>query len=156
MWKQATADLSCGACQDFVAVFTLGRVTFSITAVSSSPADSFDTKASAFPPLRKPFRMARASESQRASRRIIAPQSSRKVPQYPTSDLQDPSKEVRFWCALLTRRNRPRCAGGLRKLAKVDHRIVKGWWSVSREANWAIRTMRKNVRSRGRRRRRLY
>lgn len=73
-------------------------------------------------------------------------------------NLQDPSKEVRFWCAYsLAEMGDPDALAALRKLAKVDHRIVKGWWSVSREANWAIRTIRENVRSReGRRKRCLF
>ena len=73
-------------------------------------------------------------------------------------NLQDPSKEVRFWCAYSLAEIGDRDAlAALRKLAKVDHRVVKGWWSVSREANWAIRTIREKVRSReGRRKRCLF
>lgn len=73
-------------------------------------------------------------------------------------NLQDPSKEVRFWCAYsLAEIGDPDALPILRKLAKVDHRIVKGWWSVSREANWAIRTIREYLRSReGRRKRCLF
>jgi len=40
----------------------------------------------------------------------------------------------------------------LKKLAEKDHRIVKGFWSVSKEASWAIREIRKEMRERGRRR----
>jgi HEAT repeats len=72
-------------------------------------------------------------------------------------NLHDPSKEVRFWCAFsLAEMGDPDALVGLRKLAKVDRRIVRGCWSVSREANWAIRTIRENVRTRGRRRRCLF
>src|SRR5277367_600503 len=72
-------------------------------------------------------------------------------------NLQDPSKEVRFWCAYsLAEMGDTDALAGLRKLAKEDRRIVKGFWSVSREANWAIRTIRKAVRSKGRRKRCLF
>lgn len=72
-------------------------------------------------------------------------------------NLQDPSKEVRFWCAYsLAEMGDPDALTGLRKLAKEDQRIVKGFWSVSREANWAIRTIRGEMRRKGRRKRCLF
>jgi hypothetical protein len=36
----------------------------------------------------------------------------------------------------------------LRNLAERDHRTVKGFWSVSKEANWAIREIRKEMKKR--------
>jgi HEAT repeat protein len=72
-------------------------------------------------------------------------------------NLQDPSKEVRFWCAYsLAEMGDTDALAGLRKLAKEDQRIVKGFWSVNREANWAIRTIRAEVRRKGRRKRCLF
>jgi HEAT repeat protein len=66
-------------------------------------------------------------------------------------NLQDPSKDVRFWCAYaLAEMGDSNALAGLRKLAKEDQRIVRGFWSVSREANWAIRKIRDEVRRRGR------
>jgi HEAT repeat protein len=72
-------------------------------------------------------------------------------------NLQDPSKEVRFWCAFsLAEMGDADALVGLRKLAKEDQRIVKGFWSVSREANWAIRKIREEVRIKRRRNRCLF
>jgi HEAT repeat protein len=69
-------------------------------------------------------------------------------------NLQDPSKEVRFWCAYsLAEMGDTDALPGLRKLAKEDQRIVKGFWSVRREANWAIRRIREEARRKGRRKR---
>ena len=72
-------------------------------------------------------------------------------------NLQDPSKEVRFWCAYaLAEMGDTDALAGLRKLAKEDQRIVKGFWSVSREATWAIRRIREGSRRNGRRKRCLF
>jgi HEAT repeat protein len=69
-------------------------------------------------------------------------------------NLQDPSKDVRFWCAYaLAEMGDTDALAGLRKLAKEDQRIVKGFWSVSREANWAIRRIQEEARRKGRRKR---
>jgi HEAT repeat protein len=66
-------------------------------------------------------------------------------------NLQDPSKEVRFWCAFsLAEMGDPDALVALRNLAKRDRRIVRGFWSVSREANWAIRKIRGEMRTKGR------
>src|SRR6266480_1025378 len=68
-------------------------------------------------------------------------------------NLNDPSKEVRFWCAYsLAQMADEGALVPLKKLAKKDHRVVKGFWSVSKEAIWAIREIRKEMRERGRRR----
>jgi len=68
-------------------------------------------------------------------------------------NLNDPSKEVRFWCAFsLAQMADEDALVPLKKLAEKDHRVVKGFWSVSKEANWAMREIRKEVRERGRRR----
>jgi hypothetical protein len=68
-------------------------------------------------------------------------------------NLNDPSKEVRFWCAFsLAQMADEDALVPLKKLAEKDHRVVKGFWSVSKEANWAIREIRKEMRERGRRR----
>jgi HEAT repeat protein len=71
--------------------------------------------------------------------------------------LQDPSKEVRFWCAYsLAEMGDTDAIAGLRKLANQDQRIVRGFCSVSREANWAIRRIREEAQRRGRRKRCLF
>jgi HEAT repeat protein len=72
-------------------------------------------------------------------------------------NLQDRSREVRFWCAFsLAEMGELDALPTLRKLAKEDHRALKGFWSVSREANWAVRKIRNQVRSRDRRNRCLF
>jgi HEAT repeat protein len=53
--------------------------------------------------------------------------------------LRDPTPEVRFWCAygvgfLRIRSALPR----LRRLTAGDYARVPGWWTVKREARWAI------------------
>lgn len=69
------------------------------------------------------------------------------------ANLDDPSKEVRFWCAFsLAQMADEDALVPLSTLAEEDHRIVKGFWSVSKEAKWAIREIRKAVRARGKRR----
>ena len=61
-------------------------------------------------------------------------------------NLKDPSKEVRFWCAYsLAQMGDGDALIPLRTLAANDHRIVKGFWSVSREAKWALRTIQKEM-----------
>lgn len=68
--------------------------------------------------------------------------------------LDDPSKYVRFWCAYaLSEMADERALDRLRKLVKSDYRVVRGFWSVSKQANAAIRKIRKEMRSRRRNRR---
>lgn len=72
-------------------------------------------------------------------------------------NLQDPSKDVRFWCAYsLAEMGDTEALVGLRKLAKEDQRVVKGFWSVSSEANWAIRKIREEARTKKRRKRCIF
>jgi HEAT repeat protein len=59
--------------------------------------------------------------------------------------LTDPSKVVRFWSAFalgvagtLDRRKAIRSLPALRELAKTDRRVVRGFWAVADEAEWAI------------------
>jgi hypothetical protein len=69
-------------------------------------------------------------------------------------NLDDPSKEVRFWCAYsLAEMADTEALGPLRVLAESDGRVVKGFWSVSKEARAAIRKIQKEMRDHGRRRR---
>jgi hypothetical protein len=64
-------------------------------------------------------------------------------------NLDDPSKDVRFWCAYsLTEMGDEESLAALKKLAEKDHRIVQGFWSVSKEARAAIRKIRKEARDR--------
>jgi len=66
-------------------------------------------------------------------------------------NLMDPSKEVRFWCAFaLAQMGDGDALLNLRKLAKQDRRIVRGFWSVIREAKAAIRRIQDEIRRRGR------
>lgn len=60
--------------------------------------------------------------------------------------LSDPSREVRFWCAFALGQMRERKALPLLKaLADKDSRPVRGWWTVGKEAQDAIRNInRKN------------
>jgi len=68
-------------------------------------------------------------------------------------NLNDTSKEVRFWCAYaLAQMADDDALMPLKELAESDHRVVRGFWSVSREANAAIRKIRKETKERGRRR----
>jgi HEAT repeat protein len=54
-------------------------------------------------------------------------------------NLQDPPREVRFWCAFALGQMRERKAlVALSRLAKSDHRVLRGWWAVSKEAKDAI------------------
>ena len=49
------------------------------------------------------------------------------------------SPEMRFWCAFaLGFIQERRALPTLRRLAETDHRVVKGWWRVSKEARDAI------------------
>ena len=67
-------------------------------------------------------------------------------------NLKDPSKEVRFWCAYsLSQMADEEALAPLKMLAAKDHRIVRGFWSVSKEAKWAIRVIRKTMAQRKRR-----
>jgi HEAT repeat protein len=64
------------------------------------------------------------------------------------ANLLDPSREVRFWCAFALWQMGDRDAlVSLEQLAKGDHRVVKGLWSVSKEAKDAIRSIRKTIRN---------
>src|SRR6266446_3724080 len=68
-------------------------------------------------------------------------------------NLNDVSKEVRFWCAYaLAQMADEDALIPLKELAQSDHRPVRGFWSVSREAKAAICTIRKESKKRGRRR----
>jgi hypothetical protein len=54
-------------------------------------------------------------------------------------NLQDPSREVRFWCAFALGQMREKKAlPALSRLAETDHRVLQGWWAVSKEAKDAI------------------
>ena len=60
-------------------------------------------------------------------------------------NLEDPSKEIRFWCAFaLGEIGERKALPALKWLAENDDRVVKGWWAVSKEARDAIRTIKKN------------
>jgi hypothetical protein len=68
-------------------------------------------------------------------------------------NLDDASKDVRFWCAYsLAQMADEEALIPLKRLAESDHRLVRGFWSVSREANASIRTIRKAMKERRRRR----
>ncbi|MGH9778853.1 MAG: HEAT repeat domain-containing protein [Candidatus Acidiferrales bacterium] len=61
-----------------------------------------------------------------------------------TRQLEDPSKDVRLWCAFalgvagtLDRRRAAIALPALRRL-EMDHRVVRGFWPVAKEAEWAI------------------
>lgn len=74
-------------------------------------------------------------------------------------NLMDPSKEVRFWCAFALGQMGDRDAlVNLGQLARKDRRIVRGFWSGSREARAAIRNIQDEIRERRKRHstRRLY
>ncbi len=63
-------------------------------------------------------------------------------------NLNDPSREVRFWCAFALGQMRERRAlPTLKALADEDSRLVRGWWTVSKEARDAIRNINRNNRS---------
>ena len=68
-------------------------------------------------------------------------------------NLVDPSKEVRFWCAYaLAEMGEADALIPLKDLVKSDHRIVRGFWSVSREARSSIRRIHNEMRQRKARR----
>jgi HEAT repeat protein len=68
-------------------------------------------------------------------------------------NLNDTSKEVRFWCAYsLAEMGDEEALIPLKELAQSDHRSVRGFWSVSREAKAAIRSIREKIKKSGRRR----
>lgn len=65
-----------------------------------------------------------------------------------------PSKEVRFWCAhSLAEMGDERAIETPKELAAKDQRVVRGFWFVSKEAKWAIRTIRTAVKDRRRKKR---
>jgi HEAT repeats len=69
------------------------------------------------------------------------------------ANLDDSSKNVRFWCAYsLAQMADEDALVPLKNLAQKDHRVVRGFWSVSQEANWAIREIRKEAKRRSRHR----
>jgi len=62
-------------------------------------------------------------------------------------NLEDSSAEVRFWCAYALGEIQERKAlPTLRWLAENDNRVVKGWWSVSKEARDAITRIKRDRR----------
>jgi HEAT repeat protein len=66
-------------------------------------------------------------------------------------NLNDPSKEVRFWCAYsLAEMGEGDALIPLKNLTEKDHRIVRGFWSVSKEAKAAIRKIKREMRKRER------
>jgi HEAT repeat protein len=64
-------------------------------------------------------------------------------------NLKDSSAEVRFWCAYALGAIQERKAlSTLRWLAENDNRVVKGRWSVSKEARDAIANIKRDRRRR--------
>ena len=62
--------------------------------------------------------------------------------------LLDPSKEVRFWCAFaLGEMGDRRAIPTLKRIVATDKRIVKGWYSVAKEAADAVRNIEKGRKS---------
>ena len=54
--------------------------------------------------------------------------------------LRDASPEVRFWCAYAVGFLRTMDAlPDLEHLAATDRTKVPGWWTIAREARWAIK-----------------
>jgi HEAT repeat protein len=54
-------------------------------------------------------------------------------------NLKDRSREVRFWCAFALGQMREKKAlPTLTRIAESDHRVLRGWWAVSKEAKDAI------------------
>ena len=54
--------------------------------------------------------------------------------------LRDETADVRFWCAYAMAIMRVKSSlPTLRRLAARDRARVRGWWSVAREARWAIK-----------------
>jgi HEAT repeat protein len=61
--------------------------------------------------------------------------------------LRDRSPDVRFWaCYALSGFRDRRALPALRKLIR-DRAVVKGWWSVGREARWAIAVLERDPRA---------
>ena len=53
--------------------------------------------------------------------------------------LRDASPHVRFWSAYALSESRvKRALPELRRLAATDRRRIRGWWSIAREARWAM------------------
>ena len=68
-------------------------------------------------------------------------------------NLNDVSRDVRFWCAYsLAQMADEDALIPLKELARSDHRSVRGFWPVSREAKAAIRSIREKIKNPGRRR----
>ena len=62
--------------------------------------------------------------------------------------LLDPSKEVRFWCAFaLGEMGNRQAIPTLKRIVATDKRIVKGWYSVAKEAADAVRNIEKGRKS---------
>jgi HEAT repeat protein len=58
--------------------------------------------------------------------------------------LKDTSKEVRFWSVFaLGEMGEADALPALTQLAARDHRVLRGWWAVSKEASEAIRSIEK-------------
>lgn len=56
--------------------------------------------------------------------------------------LDDPKKEVRFWCAFaLGEMAEKRAVDVLKSLVKTDNRVVRGWHSVAKEAADALKNI---------------
>jgi HEAT repeat protein len=60
--------------------------------------------------------------------------------------LQDPSKDVRFWCAFALGQMREKKAVPVLQLLLSDHRLVRGFHSVAKEAAAAISEIEEHVR----------
>jgi HEAT repeat protein len=57
-------------------------------------------------------------------------------------NLNDPSRDVRFWCAFaLGQMRESKALPLLKALVHEDTRMVRGWWTVSKEARDAIRNI---------------
>ena len=60
----------------------------------------------------------------------------------------DSSREVRFWCAFaLGQMAEQKAIPALKRLASTDTRIVKGFWSVAKEAADALKNIQREKRS---------
>jgi HEAT repeat protein len=56
--------------------------------------------------------------------------------------LRDESPEIRFWSAFAAGvLGLQEARRQLAALAETDHRLVRGWWSVAEEAEWALRLL---------------
>jgi HEAT repeat protein len=59
-----------------------------------------------------------------------------------TAGLRDPEPSVRFWCSFAAGvlgllEARPQ----LTRMAGADEAVVEGWWTVGKEAEWALRVL---------------